>query len=321
MIDIPNFKIYGENDPIIESRIQPKLDLRDWDSLQPSEKEIALRELLNRNLNFNLRYDISRVKEVIQYLNTRFLRALPGKNLHECESKNIDNAAWMDFCNIFLAGNQELVLVMLSRLLFVSIHMPFLDEAKETKDNETKREKIDSAYREFDSLAKVLNHIFDQFCVNIWVTRNGIVPRQDDRITKEIYEPVLKVLSDPKWQPVNDILSDMFEDYQQKNYSEVITKAHSSMQRFLQILLGKGKNGKGEFGKLVTQMKDETFILKNSFSGRIISAIQGYMSSERQNKSTAKPSAEPATSSDALLTINVLMVFIQHCLHNSGQLK
>ncbi len=260
MTAIPNFKIYGENDPIIESPIQPQLDLRDWDSLQRSEKEIALRELLNRDRSFNSRPDISEVIVAIQNLNTRFLRTLPGKNLHERKLRDIRDVAWRDFYKIFLEGRQELVLVMLSKLLSARIRTSLLDGVKETPDSKTKHEKINSAYGKFDSLANILNHIFDQFCVNIWVTRNGILPRQDDRITEDIYEPVLQALSDPKWQSVNDSLSGMFDDCMRQNYPEVLTKAHSALQGFLQILLGKGKNGKGELKMLIACAKSEGFM-------------------------------------------------------------
>jgi len=134
-------------------------------------------------------------------------------------------AARMDFRNIFLEGGDELVLVMLSKLLSGRIDASLIDKAKETADAATRHEMTDSAFQEFDSLAKILNHVFDQFCVNVRITRNGIVPRQDDRITGEIRGPVPEVQSDPKWRLVSDNLSGMFEDYLEQNCPEVIAKA------------------------------------------------------------------------------------------------
>jgi len=131
----------------------------------------------------------------------------------------------MDFCRIFLEGSVDLVLVMLSKLLSGRIDASLIDKAKETADAATRHEMIDSAFQEFDSLARILNRVFDQFCVNVRIAHNGIVPRQDDRITGEIHGPVPEVLSDPKWKPVSDSLSGMFGDYLEQNYPEVIAKA------------------------------------------------------------------------------------------------
>jgi len=74
-------------------------------------------------------------------------------------------------------------------------------------------------------------------------------------------------------------------------------------------------------GKLLARAKKEGLVSDNPFSDRIIAAMQNYMSSERATNSTAKQAAQSATSSDAFLAINVLMVFLQHSLHSSGQMK
>ncbi|MXZ81283.1 MAG: hypothetical protein F4Z15_07980 [Gammaproteobacteria bacterium] len=325
MSEIPHFKIYGEDDPGIESRIQPTLPLRDWEFLTRDEKEIALCEFRNKDSLLDVGpigfpdNSGEEVLELILYLNHRFLRTLPGKQLHNANYSDEVRAARADFCNIFLEESSELVLVMLSTLLSWRINTSLLDEVKEAKDNEIKNELINSAFREFDSLANVINHIFEQFCVNIWITRSGVVPRQDDKIIREVYVPVLKVLSDPKWKSISDNLSNMFADYQKQAYPEVITKAHSTLQGFLQILVGIGKNGKGELSRLFAHAKKDGIISDNLFSQGVIGAIQSYIVSERANNSTAKPSLNTTTPSDALLAMNVLMVFLQHCLHNSEQ--
>ena len=157
------------------------------------------------------------------------------------------------------------------------------------------------------------------------VTRNGLIPRQDDRIDKEVYEPTLKVLSDPKWKSVSDDLADMFNDYQKQSYPEAITKAHSAVQRFLQILVGnEGKNGRGELKELFALARKHGVISENQFTREIVQVFQGFISSERANNSTAKPALRTTSSSDALLVMNVVMVFIQHCLQNAvhaGDLK
>ena len=47
MTDIPRFKFYGEGDPDIENRIQPRLPLRGWETLTGDAKRIMFQELSN----------------------------------------------------------------------------------------------------------------------------------------------------------------------------------------------------------------------------------------------------------------------------------
>lgn len=116
-----------------------------------------------------------------------------------------------------------------------------------SKFAESHIDHFDEAFNKFNQLANCLNHIFEQFAVNQLVTRNGFVPRQDDKITEEVYIPTLSILADPKWKSVSTDLALMFEDYREENYAEAITKAHRAVQRFLQVLVGEeGKSGKGE---------------------------------------------------------------------------
>ena len=324
MNKVPSFKLYGADAPEFDNRIQPKLPLRSWDSLSRAEKQIALLKLRNEGFfsdDPNNSDDPDKVMEVIIQLNNRYLRLLPGKNMHYLsQGKSELQAGIEDFENIFMNHpSGDLVLCMLS--LFAKEHISgwCLHAAQEMQESEERASLINQAFDEFDRLANSLNQIFEQFSINILVTRGGFIPRQDDRIDREIYQPTLKVLSDPKWKSVSDDLADMFNDYQKQSYPEVITKAHSAVQRFLQILVGnEGKNGKGELGSLFACARKEGVISENQFTREIVKVFHGFISSERANNSTAKPSLRPASSSDALLAMNVVMVFIQHCLKNAG---
>jgi hypothetical protein len=319
--------LYGENDPRIEEALQSSLSLRRWSDLSESEKQIALQELSNSNWLENYSREIL---ATIDYLNYTYLRECPGKNLHAVKPTRVtyahdfDNssdrmkAALDDFYTIFMNDTDAMVFRMLSK--FVSCYIDGFDYGRaESAKADIEREKlIESAFEKFDRLANCLNHIFEQFAINQMVTRNGFVPRQDEKITKEIYEPTLKVLADPKWKTVSIDLAKMFEDYREENYAEAITKAHGAVQRFLQILVGEeGKNSKGEVGKLFQKAKDDGMIPVNRFTEPIINVIQGFVVSERATNSTAKPTLKDATASDALLVMNVVMVLLQHCLQNS----
>lgn len=327
MSKIPKFRLYGKDDPHVEESIQPHLGLRGWNELGATDKKNAFQEIVNTGW-FNEYSD--EILEAIEHLNFHFLRQCPGKNLHgikpdfdhqRMEHKDYHRikAALVDFQDIFLRSKSEaMVYRMITKFSEGHIDKYNYQRAKKEKDEEKIKEHIEIAFNNFDRLANCFNHIFEQFSVNVILTRNGLVPRQDEKITEEIYIPTLKILADPKWKNVSNDLAEMFEDYQKENYSEVVTKAHSTVQRFLQILVGEeGKSGKGEFKKLFSEAKAKGIIPIDRFTEPIIQVFQSFISSERATKSTAKPTLKKTKSSDALLIMNVIMVFLQHCLQKS----
>lgn len=319
MFKIPRFRVYGQDDPKVDEEIQPRLDLRKWSELEESEKKIAFREMENTGWAYNSSREILKA---IEYINFFFLRQCPGKNLHErgqgYEGERM-HAAFLDFRNIFLNEKSDvLVFRMLTKFAEGFIRSHIYNLAEKEEDDPKRRKYIDEAFQLFDKLASSLNHIFEQFCIDAVLTRNGLVPRQDEKIATEIYVPTLKVLADPKWKSVSEDLAAMFTDYREENYAEVITKAHRAIQRFLQILVGEeGKSGKGEVGKLFARAKEQGIISVNRFTEPIIQVFQGFISSERATNSTAKPTMKDAKPSDALLVMNVVMVFLQHCLQEN----
>jgi hypothetical protein len=189
------------------------------------------------------------------------------------------------------------------------------DAAKKETDGTKRAELIEKAFKEFDRLAKTLNYLFQQFAVNILVTRNGFVPVQDQKIADQVYAPALSSLSDPKYARVNDDLARMFGDYRAGRYGEVITNAHCALQRFLQINTGiEGKNGKGELKDLFLAAKRNGLVSSARFGEPLVKVLEGFFPSERATKSTAKPALSEATPRDAMLMMDLLMVFLQHCL-------
>ncbi|MDD8018832.1 MAG: hypothetical protein PHP42_10705 [Bacteroidota bacterium] len=327
MTDIPRFKIYGQDNPSIEETIQPRLSLRSWDGLEKSEKEIAYQQILN--VGWLNEYS-TEILSSITHLNFFFLKQCPGKNLHNTPPKkehrssygedfDRTKAALIDFKEIFLNEKSEaLVFRMLSVFAANFINDYYLIRAEKELDNVTRQKYIENAFEKFDRLSNCLNHIFDQFFINAVLTRSGLVPKQDNKITENVYVPTLQILADPKWKSVSNDLSDMFTDYREKNYPETITKAHRVVQRFLQILVGEeGSNAKGELSKLFATAKSQSVIPVNRFTEPIINVFQGFVVSERATNSTAKPAIKDATSSDALLVMNVVMIFLQHCLQKN----
>lgn len=326
MPKIPKFQIYGLNDKNIEEEIQPKLTFRGWCQLEQPEKEIALQQLTNSGW---LDEYGDEILKAIKHLNHNFLRECPGKHLHNTKPKNdqrynndreLKLAALTDFKHLLLHDNRSEALILRMLTVFADAHIKkyYLDGLESEKESDQIKEQIDEAFNEFDKLANCLNHIFEQFAVNIILTRNGIIPRQENKINQYIYEPTLKILSNPKWKTINDDLSEMFSDYHLKNYPETITKAHRVVQRFLQIIAGEeGKNSRGELAVLFKKAKEQKLIPINRFTEPIIDVFKSYIPTERATKSTAKPAKESADAEDALLIMNVVMVFLQFCLQKN----
>jgi len=207
------------------------------------------------------------------------------------------------------------VLLMLSAFVEAHIKSYALNAARKERGKVKRREYVDDAFEYVDRLATTFNYIFRQFVLNLRVTRNGFVPVQDAKIAEAIYTPALKALSDPKYAGVNDDLAKMFADYRSRNFSEVITKAHSAVQRFLQIHAGEeGKNAKGELGQLFLAAKTNGLFSTTRFGEPLINVLKGYFPSERATKSTAKPALAEATWRDAMLMMDLTMVFLKHCL-------
>lgn len=318
--DIPEFVLHGEREQEFDSSIQPALELRSWNDVSEDERIVALQELSNSQwLDCG-----GEILSTVDHLNHEYLRLCPGKNLHKTRPRRdgypgldtgMTKAAGKDFCNIFLIEGEPLVLRMLSKFASLLIESHYLNRAKESEDPEKRKELIEDAFKRFGRFSNCINHIFEQFAVNQLLTRNGFVPRSEDAIEDSLHKPTLKSLSDPKWAPVNIILAQMFEDYRQRNFSEAITKAHSAVHSFLQVLVGEpGTNAKGEVGKLIKAGKNSNLIPTNRFTEPFLTNIQSYITSERATNSTAKPSMSPASGSDALLMINMTLLFLQHCL-------
>ena len=262
----------------------------------------------------------------MEILNYQFTRIRPAINVHKAIlsegrlpfNTNLIVPALKDFRNLFINGKSEdLVLLMLSLYAYCLIDKHELNLADHETDSEKRKQYVDSAFGRFDNFANHLNHLFDQFGVNIIVTRLGFVPRQDKKIVKNVYEPTLEILSDPKWDSVNSIFREVFAEYHAQRYPDAITKAHNAVHQFLKIVFGEdGSSGKGQFGNLIKKAKSQEIISKTKEIQVLINWITRFLPSERANKGSAKPTSQTANSADALLVMNAALVLIQHCLQN-----
>lgn len=200
--------------------------------------------------------------------------------------------AVLDFEHIFLTEHQDVVYELISYYIL----------------------NLDSSnYRNF---SRMFNDISTQFGLNVLLSESGLILRQEEKITKEIYEPVLSFLSDKKWEIVNRELVDAFTDYHKnspQNFSSCVTHTVSAVQAFLQILIS-GEVGKGEIAILVKEGIKKGVIPNDPFSASAFNQIVSVLMRERQSKSDSHPKEEYADEKTARLLLNLTMVFMQHCL-------
>ena len=154
------------------------------------KKKIILFEDLRKSLWFE-RHPRNLVDSLKQ-LNYCFKRILPARNIFDFDlsvppqSQRLFSAAITDFKNIFVySDSEDLVLCMISMFADGLISKSSLESVQESEDFEERKRLVTSAFRTFDIFARHLNYLFDQFSVNIVISRSGMVARQDDRITKE----------------------------------------------------------------------------------------------------------------------------------------
>jgi hypothetical protein len=198
----------------------------------------------------------------------------------------------------------------------LSIDSSSIENLDEADDQSRKEEILNRAYQTADNFAADFNDIFEQFSIDVILTRNAIIFRQDKKITEDIYIPVLSYLSGKKWRPVNRDLSDAFIKFQEKTpqgYSGCITHSISALQAFLQILVH-DKTGKGDFNDLIPEAQKKDVIPSDAFSTKIFKDIQSILMQKRQQSGDPHPKKEYANERSAKLVLNLIMIFIQNCI-------
>lgn len=335
-----NFKTWSATNPDIKKELKPDIGIRNWDSLNKDEKykiwkylesfffktsiSFSIDDYYNGKIQFyddpwisNGTYKQTRIENTILLLNDMYKAQSYARNY--LEYPILENACY-DFFNIFINGNENLVLELLS------LYCVYLIEEKEqftieksNNENEDEYQKrlTDYRYEIFDKFSERLNEVFIDFGLNYLLTRQGFIPRQEEKIITEIYEPVLKALSDQKWKEVNNLLIDAFSEYRKntpQGYSNCITNAISSIEGFLQILINGKIDNKGTLGELIDQGIKKQQIPDDVFTKTIFRNFDSILSRERMETSIAHPKKEYGTEKNARLILNIAMIFIQHCM-------
>jgi len=312
------FKFWSTTQPDATKELHPDLGLRDWDDLSNDEKD----KIWHYLKNFFVSSDKNlRTFFAVYCLNENHKYRSYGK--HFLHDQSLENAR-MDFEHIFKNESQHVLFELIScfcqAILFERSDKTIWKRDKES-DKEYRKRLNEWRYEDFDKFAERLNDVFEHFGINVVLTRQGFIPRQDKKITKEIYEPVLQFLSidKEKWEPVNRDLKDAFKDYQLKTvdgYSSCITHTISAIEAFLQIILY-GETGRGTLGSLISEAQKKNLVPNDNFTSQIFKNTEAIFARERKETGDAHPKKEYANERNARTLLNLAMIFLQHCMESN----
>ncbi len=294
--------------PQAKLTLVPNLGIKSWDDLDIKKRELILTHFHNKgwlvadDSTYKAIYEFDSDHKANAYCNHLLGHGGPHfyniRGVSAGRNPCCDKYAMSDAYNIFLRRNQDVVYEVISY---------YAQVLKKTTHN-----------NQYSNFMNFFNDISDQFGLNIMLLNNGLVLRQETKINKEIYEPVLNYLSDKKWEPVSRDLGDAFTDYMKntpEGYSSCITHAVSALQAFLQISVN-GVVGKGEIAALLKAALNKKLIPTDPFSEKVFKDIVSVLMIERQSKGDPHPKEEYANEKSARLVLNLIMVFLQHSIQN-----
>ncbi len=308
------FKLWSETSPQVKHMLKPSLDLRSWGELSEDDKKKVLKFLLARDW-FDEADDIVRC---ILFLNEEYKYNTFGHKLFEHGGIHFEYGyfksccrehAQEDFFNILRFQESDVAIQLLSIYASKLINDSKLGENASDED-------LEAAFAQFDRFANAINDVFEHFAVNLCLTRQGFVPRQDKLIEAYVIEPTFAKLAGDQWSPVQKELSNALSEYQrtnQKSYSTSITHLVSALQAFLQIKV-KGKIGKGDISDLVDEGIRKGILPDDLLSKKVIKGLESTVMEYRKLFGDAHPKKDYAEEKDARFILNIVIVFIQHCI-------
>ncbi len=335
------FKPWSELNPKAKKELKRDFGFRNWNTLNKDEKYKIWKYLefyffdkdIKTTYNsigtkqFFYRFDVEKYSNERERKEDRISISIRSLN-HKYKAKSYAtsfleygtlNSACSDFYEIFVTRNEHVVMELLSlysEVLIMERADETINKKKDEKGQEYQKRLQDWKWEDFDAFCKDLNEVFTDFGINLYLTRQGFMPRQEEKIVKEIYEPVLSYLSHPRWKEVSRLFSDSFNEYRKntpQRYSNCVTNTVSGIQAFLQIVVNE-KTGKGEISKLIPEAQKKNLIPSDFFTQRIFANIESILARQRQETGIAHPKKEYASEKNARIMLNLAMIFLQHCI-------
>ncbi len=327
------FKSWSETKKEALDQLKPDLGMRSWNDLSSDEKYKIWKFL--EYFFFNLEKRVQHYSEDTSYkfsgenwetsiFKNRIITSILAINenfKHKVfwsrylTDSNLDNAC-LDFHEIFHKQDENIVLELLSIYAKILLNWSkeknrYLSKNTDETDEEYTTRFLDYQYHYFDHFSWRLNEVFEDFGLNVLLTRQWFIPRQWEKIVEEIYKPTLDFLSDNKYKEVNRELWDAFADYHRKDFSGCVTKTITAIQAFLQISI-KWEIGEWDISELINESIKKWLISDDIFTKTIFDNIKSIIMRERKETADAHPKKEYANEQNARLILNIAMVFIQH---------
>lgn len=328
------FKLWSQIKTGAKENINPKLGLRSWSELEYQEKERMWRYFqLKNHFVFDKpdedfyyeevpvnECDFQAIIDAVNFMNKTYKKFEYTENFL---NGDMHQGSFKDFKMIFLNEKSDVVLELLSaysRSLFL-----FRDkkDIRDKEDGET-QEEYEKKVLEFkleplEIFKAIFNDIFEQFELNVRLTKGGIIPFNPKYIIKEIYDPVFEALCDKKFEKVNREIEDAIKHFRQKNkdsYSICITLCIGAIEEFLKVIIAEKyqKADSSTLADLISEALKKQIIPNDFFSKQVFSNLKSILARERKEKGNAHAKEEYATEKNAKLMLNLTVVFIQHCL-------
>lgn len=307
---LDHYRLWSQSSAEAHAKIAPAIPWQSFNKLSPDEKKTMLLHF-KRHEYFKGEIGIS---YAVNSMNSLYKKECYAK--HSLENWTLLNVL-EDFRVIFLQRDENIVYELISLYgmgLIVNSEERVVYKVKGENNDAYEKRVIENAFEEFDKFQEVLNDIFEDYKINVHLTRLGFVPQQDNQIIEDIYDPVLQVLSFSKWGKVNRELKDAFEAYGKSTpdgYSECMTHCYSAVQALLQEIIGKNNIGIKDANKAASIAG---LIPNDAFSNKAFAEILSTFEQLRMQHGDAHVKQEYASEKSAKLMLNLTMVYLQHCL-------
>ncbi len=309
---LDNFRLWSQTSPEIQEIVSPTVPWRSFNELSPEEKRSVL-------LHFN-RDEYFRGEAGIVYA----INSINTLHKKECYAKRtLERWDFLnvmeDFKDIFINRDENIVYELISLYgmgLIAKSEETTLYKYDSENDEEFEKKLVKNAFGKFDDFQRTLNNIFEHYKINVHLTRSGFIPRQEEKIIDDIYEPVLQILTFSKWKDINRDLKDAFEAYGKSTpdgYSECMTHCYSAIQGLLQKIIGKTNISIKDAAR---EAVASGLIPNDAFSEKALAEMLSVFEQLRMKHSDAHPKEEYANERSAKLMLNLTMVYLQHCLPN-----
>lgn len=282
-----SYKFWSKNSKIIDTKLTPDLGLRSWNDL-----DIHERGRIWKHLKFH--FDESDSAPYLVYRTVFKLNELHkyhayGRNLLE---RGDVKDAQLDFYQLITGSESDENVA----LQLISIFGWFI---------------LEENIPDFVKFADHLNDVFKQFGLNVLLTKEGFMPRQELYITEKIYEPVIELLSSSDWEKTNTELRMAFNGFKKstpEGYSECVTHSISTLESFLQQITAQNAT----FDPLIKDAIKRKLIPNDEFSKYMSDNLASVLARARMDFGNAHPKKTYPTAEQSLMVMNLVISLMQY---------